>query len=410
MANQGSFQYVPVFVPEFNPIKDRKKLNPPLWEDFHRHGKQKERKIKKRAVEDGNFGIPSDEQLSNTENEILADAEEYQHKLANIGSEYFTKLENRINSYSDFLSLENFKTLFNRLTPSVQDYIDKTKLKLSQLQGVHDKNIENYEQFKKVNRLRRPASGQNYSLYIVVILFLFVLEFLINNFLVADYLEGGGLESIFLTFGVGFINVFISFLLGYYLLKYITHINMVNRILAASALVLHIVVFLYLNWMYSAFRTQKIMEFMEENNANSTLENISVWVPWAVDIPFTSLIVLVIGFCSAIFSLLDGYLIDDHYPGYGKNTRTYNKSRKSIEIELRNLASTTQKIFKDIEGEGEKIRTTLMLTVNAWSEETNSLQNGFDLYKKKILGAEKDINYMLDKYNIENRNARNKDK
>lgn len=40
MAKQGSFQYVPLFSPEFNPVKDRKKLDPPRWKNFDRQEKE----------------------------------------------------------------------------------------------------------------------------------------------------------------------------------------------------------------------------------------------------------------------------------------------------------------------------------------------------------------------------------
>lgn len=412
MAKQGNFQYVPFFIPEFNPIKDRKKLDPPQWKDFDRRGKEKERAIRKQAEQDADFGIPSGEHWSDTENEILADANEYQHKLADIGSEYFTELENRINSYSDFLSLENFKTFYRNLTTNTQDCIDRAKLKLSQLQSVHKRHVEDYERFKKINRLKRmpsPVSTQKFFLQFGIVFILFVVEVAINNFLVADYLEGGGLESIALTVGVAFINVFISLAIGYYFLKYITHINISARIAAVFALVLHITLFFYMNWMYSAFRTQKVMEF-EETNANITLENISVLMPWTVDIQFTSLILLFIGFVFAVLSLIDGYLLDDPYPNYGKIARTYNKSRKDIEVKLNKLVFAMQEIFNGIHKESEEMRTTLMLTINAWSEETNSFQNGFDLYKKKILSAEKDINHMLEEYMIANKDRRDKTK
>ena len=68
------------------------------WEDFDRIGKEKDRRTKKQGVEDGFFGIPSGETLSGTENEILADAHEYQYRLAHKSCEYFERLESRVNS------------------------------------------------------------------------------------------------------------------------------------------------------------------------------------------------------------------------------------------------------------------------------------------------------------------------
>ena len=74
---------------EFNPVKRNESLPVIEWEDFDRVGKEKDRRIKKQGAEDGSFGIPSGKTLSDTENEILADAHEYQHRLAHEGGEYF---------------------------------------------------------------------------------------------------------------------------------------------------------------------------------------------------------------------------------------------------------------------------------------------------------------------------------
>lgn len=413
-SKEGTLQYIPSFDPEINSVKNRKKLDLPKWEDIYRRRKEKERKIRKQAEQDADFGIPSGEDLSNTENEILADAYGYKDKLHKTGSEYFKDLEDTINSYKAFLDNKNshFQTFYSDLTTNVQNYIDKTKLKLSQLQRVHDRNFKDYERFKKINQLKRmpsPISTQKFFILFGIVFILFAIEIAINNFLVADYLEGGGLESIALTVGVAFINVFISFAIGYYFLKYITHINIHYRITATFALILHITIFFYLNWMYSAFRTQKVMEF-EETNANSTLESISVLMPWTVDIQFTSLILLIIGFAFAILSLLDGWFFDDTYPGYGENARTYNKSRKDIETKLNKVVSETQEIFNGIEEKGREMKTTLMSVAKAWSEETNSFQNGFALYRKKIVSAEEDIGHMRREYMIANKNRRDQTK
>ena len=97
---------------EFNPVKQKESLPVLEWEDFDRIGEEKDRCIKKQGAEDGSFGILSGETFSDTENEILADAHEYQHRLAHKGGEYFEKLESRINSYKDFLNQGKFSNRF----------------------------------------------------------------------------------------------------------------------------------------------------------------------------------------------------------------------------------------------------------------------------------------------------------
>ena len=403
MSKEGNFQYVPKFAPEFNPIKNRKKLEPPQWESFDRHAKETE--IRKLAERDADSDIPSGEDWSDTENKIRADANMYQKKLEEIGEKYFDELDRIIDSYRHFLlDLDNFETFYNNLTTNARNCIDRAKLELSKLQRVHKENVEHYERFKKLHQLKRmPFLISKWKAFGIVFT-LFVIEIFINNLFVADYLEGGGLEAIALTAGIAFLNVFISLGIGYYFLKNIVHIDIHRRIIGALVLVLHIALFFYINWMYSAFRTQKVMEFEEGVDVAST--NVSVWLPWTVNIQFESLILLIIGFVFSVASLLDGYFFDDPYPGYGKTAHIYNKSKKDIEAELDRLVSTMQEIFMGVLKESDKMRATLTLAVNHWSEETNSFQKEFASYEKKILNVEKDINYLLEQYIIANKQRR----
>lgn len=400
---------------KFSPIEKNESLKIPEWKDFDREGKEKKRNIRKQGEKDGSLGIPSGETLSDTENEIYADAYEYQHKLADSGREYFQKLEARINSCSDFLNRENFKAIFNHLNTNVQNRIDRVKLKLSELERAHKKNTEDYERFRRINRLNRtpvPATPQKLVLQLALVVLFFAVEVSINTILVADHLPGGGREALFLTLAVAFLNVFISFAVGYYSLKYLNHIDSHLKNITRLIFALYIIAIFYLNWAYGAFRTIAVrIAQMEEPDMNKFLEATQEAMrPWTEFLNFQSLIVSIVGFAFAIFSLLDGYLLDDAYPDYGRKTRLRNKSRKNIEVELRKLVSGVQEIFREKQRESKKMKETLMHTVNLWSEETNLLQTKFESYQKKISNAENDINHMLKEYVIANQNIREKTK
>lgn len=394
-----------------SPIERNERLEVLEWKDFDREGKEKKRNIRKQGEKDGSLGIPSGETLSDTENEIYADAYEYQHKLADSGCEYFQKLEARINSYNDSLNRENFKAIFNHLNTNVQNRIDRVKLKLSELERAHKKSTEDYEQFRRINRLNRipvPTTPQKLALQLMLVVLFFAVEVSINTFLVADHLPGGGAEALFLTLGVAFLNVFVSFAVGYYSLKYLNHIDSHLKNITRLIFAVYIVAIFYLNWAYGAFRTLAVkVAQMEEPDMDLLL---MATQPWTESLHFQSLIVLIIGVAFAIFSLLDGYLLDDAYPDYGRNARLVNKSRKNIEVELKKLVSGVQEIFRNKQRESKEMKKTLMRTVNDWSEKTNLLQTMFESYRKKISNAENDINHMLKEYVIANQNIREKTK
>ena len=280
----------PKWISVFFPFKKNEKSEVLEWKDFDREGKEKKRNIRKQGEKDGSLGIPSGEALSDTENEIYADAHEYQHKLADSGCEYFQKLEARINSYNDFLNRENFKSVFNHLNTNVQNRIDRVKLELSELERVYKKNTEDYEQFRRINRLNRmpvPATWQKCVLQLMLVVILFVLEVVINSLLVGDYLPGGRLEAIGLSLGVASLNVIASCAVGYYFLKSLNHIDSHLKNIARLILAVYIVVIFYLNWAYGAFRT-----LAEEIAQGGESDLLGAMQPWTESLHFPSLIVL----------------------------------------------------------------------------------------------------------------------
>ncbi len=397
---------------EFNPVKRNESLPVIEWEDFDRVGKEKDRRIKKQGAEDGSFGIPSGKTLSDTENEILADAHEYQHRLAHEGGEYFEKLESRVNSYKDFLNQENFKTILNSLRARAQNRIDNKKLKLSELATEYNRNKREYEQFRRINQLDRmsvPTTLLKSVFYLAFIAVLFVVEVVMNARLVSGVLPGGTVEGVGLTFGVAFVNVLISFAVGYYFLKNINHISSGPKSTAWLIFAVYMILIFYLNWAYGAFRG--VAEQIASSPEILELDKISLSLqkalsPWEVPLTFQSLVISVLGFAFAVFSLLDGYLFDDIYPDYGRKARMLSKSREKILSELKRLVSGVQRVFTDGQREGREMKETLALTLNAWSNETNLLQTRFDSYRKKILNAENDINHMLREYMIANKGKR----
>ena len=59
------------------------------------------------------------------------------------------------------------------------------------------------------------------------------------------------------------------------------------------------------------------MDVITGNDTSSSIAEGSASIPWSVDLTFTSLILVFVGIGFAIGSLIDGYLFNDPYPGYG---------------------------------------------------------------------------------------------
>ena len=62
-------------------------------------------------------------------------------------------------------------------------------------------------------------------------------------------------------------------------------------------------------------------------------------LPWSVDLTFTSLILVFVGIGFALASLIDGYLFNDPYPGYGSVGKDRNENQKEINRMREHLSS-----------------------------------------------------------------------
>ena len=114
-------------------------------------------------------------------------------------------------------------------------------------------------------------------------------------------------------------------------------------------------------------------------NAEATAISGNPAAPWTVDLTFTSLI-LVFGIGFAIASLIDGYLFDDSYPGFG-NVGARNEDKKEINRIREHLATEIITIFKnEIKKTGEKRDTIISNTLRKeWVPNITYLENTFRL-------------------------------
>ena len=62
--------------------------------------------------------------------------------------------------------------------------------------------------------------------------------------------------------------------------------------------------------------------------------------PWSVDLTFTSLILVFVGIGFALASLIDGYLFNDPYPGYGSVGKDRNENQKEINRMIEELCTS----------------------------------------------------------------------
>ena len=217
---------------------------------------------------------------------------------------------------------------------------------------------------------------------------LFVIELLVNSNLLAPAMTSGLAEGQSLAAGVAGLNVFVSFGLGYYALKNFHHRRISRKIISQFFLAIYIIFIVYLNWALGAYRAihettgANMMDILTGNAQSVDTLSLHAHFPWTIDLTFQSLILVFIGIGFAIASLIDGYLFNDRYPGFGTIAKTRNETKKEIDRIRERLSPEINKRFKnEIKKTNEKKKTIIdELLRKDWKLNITALQNIFDGY------------------------------
>ena len=131
--------------------------------------------------------------------------------------------------------------------------------------------------------------------------------------------------------------------------------------------------------------------------------------PWRIEeIPwdFSSFSLVAVGLAFGIFSILDGYLFDDKYPGYGSAARKVKNSRKRVLNSYKKLLSMIQKernkTNKILKIERDKIAKDIM----TWNKKTNQFESEAANFKDVMHEAQNIYDHIIKEYMLCNEKMR----
>jgi hypothetical protein len=106
--------------------------------------------------------------------------------------------------------------------------------------------------------------------------------------------------------------------------------------------------------------------------------------PWSVDLTFTSLILVFVGIGFALASLIDGYLFNDPYPGYGSVGKDRNENQKEINRMREHLSTEITSLFKNEIRKTSENRELIINTTlrKEWVPNITALENTFEGYRR----------------------------
>lgn len=392
------------------------------WEEFSIKDIEKKHDVTKVAKRDGQGDEPrtGSETFSVAENEIKQECETYIERHSAKLRTFLSEIEQKQNELSTYLQQNHFEPIYDKLKLEFDALAGKTQMLLGDYKNSYSTYKEEQKQFQRYHQISREPNFATFRKSIKafgLILFLLTIEVIANSNLLSGALVGGQLQGLTLAGSVAFINVFISCIIGYYILKNITHLEKSKKYLYGVLSLLYATFILYLNACLGAYRAiseglfnaqysldQNVVKLTDQQMSDAL--NASV-MPWSVDFSFTGVVLTFLGISFAFISLLDGFTYNDTYPGYGNVGKNVNKYNDLIKEESHKFASEVNKLLdrgnKELQNKKDQI---LNQELNYWDNNTNLLQKEFIAFDQKTKDVEHKCRHIIEEYRAENKRVR----
>jgi len=350
--------------------------------------------LKETAINDGKNNLPrsSSETFSNCENEAIISADEFRNNHVLKAVDYLNSIKNKIIDSTAKLGQKNF--YIDEFKNRIEQTLTTAEGRLSNLKSnytTQNNEVRNFKLENKLNREPKSLTAINIVVAMGVIALLFFIELRVNANLLAPAMASGLKEGLSIAAAVAGLNVFVSFVVGFYILKNFHHVQSLRKNISKFGLTIYLIFVCYLNWSLGAYRA--IHEATGDNlidaimGKSSTASDTIIGnpaFPWSVDLTFTSLILVFVGISFALASLIDGYLFNDPYPGYGSVGKDRNENRKEINRMREHLSTEITGLFKN---EIRKISEKRELIINTvlrkeWVPNITALENTFEGYRR----------------------------
>ena len=369
---------------------------------------EKKINLKQKAETDGRNNIPPTNSIvrSITEEEAITEYDNIRHKAVDKAVEYLDPIKNKIIGYHAKLSEKHF--FIDGFKERVKQTLNSAKGKLSKIHDTYKTQNAELNHFKLSNDLTRdPQSLTPARIFvgILVVAVLFIGEAELNKKLLAPALAGGEGEATGVVYAVAGLNVVISFLAGYFLLKnFNIKFGKLRRIISKITLTIYGTFIIYLNWCLGAFRADaeqkgKVTAWGQtDQSATQAIEN-NILLPWTVDFSFYAFVLTFIGILFALISLLDGYFFDDPYPGYGAVGKGRNENKNEINTIRENLLNEVGILFKkETQKISEKRGELITDILKNWSKNITILESVFASYSRFVQKISDDTEHIIREY------------
>lgn len=247
---------------------------------------------------------------------------------------------------------ENSKVL--RVT--LQSDLNTIKSRIKQ----YKKDLDTFTIQNGISRLADYPVSRFY--HISLLIFILVLETILNGLTFREASEFGYLGGVSLAFLVSLLNVSIGFTFGLIPFKEVNHVNTQRRRIGYISIAIFIVLSPAINFFVAHFRDN-----ISSDNIQSALDTIQSIANTPFRLSIYSWLLFGLGSGFSIAAMIDGLKFDDVYPGYGIRARRVDKAdgeRENMEgrikQELTRLNDKTLRNLRELERKFDVIEINMV--------------------------------------------------
>lgn len=199
------------------------------------------------------------------------------------------------------------------------------------------------ETFRRDHGLARDAhwpSGAGQFLAYSIVLFLVAIEGLLNAGFFAQGLDSGWVGGLTYAGSFALANVGLAFILGRWLVCYVNHRGVLQKTIGVLGTLCTLCLIALVGFGIAHFRDAMTAEAADP--ARAAFEALLANLIGLRDIMSWVLLILSVTF--GVIALIDGYKIDDPYPGYGEVTRRTRIVMDDYEAELEEMRQQLEEL------------------------------------------------------------------
>lgn len=369
-------------------------------------GMAKKMKLREKAAEAGKNNQPSSSStsLDSTEQEII-------NEIEGEAKTSFDRYLDLQKTYSSRAADANIQSMVLNIeaaaSAAVSDFERETQVGTSDLYPLKRAAVETDDEllrFRAEHGIKGPAHNfEGRTLKVGILLTIAVFEVAANATFFMQGSELGYVGGLLAAFFVALINIALACIVGRMVVPWMWYRSWFIKPLGFICTVGYLIGLVYLSLFVAHYRAAA--ERFELSEAGAVA--IAAMKADAFALPdFQSWILFGVGFVFAFLAMVDAFLMDDPYPGYGRRTRDNLKALRRYTDAKDDLTQDLEEIKSDAEAKIEDIARSIEARQGIFSDlvvRSQALQASIEEHFTNLEGA---ANHLLSIYRDENRRHR----